>query len=162
MPLYPADPLPVSQGGTGNTAGTALAVAETGGAETPVSIHQTGAPANPGVLIINDTTSSNITMYLKDAANFAYSGKLLVLELLNGSDTAIPLQIRNGGTGNSISIENDSGGVLTKIASTGVIFPVQAITASAPAYVKGGIYFDTTLSKLRVGGATAWETVTSV
>ena len=35
-------------------------------------------------------------------------------------------------------------------------------TANAPAYVKGGIYFDTTLNKLRIGGATAWETVTSV
>lgn len=35
-------------------------------------------------------------------------------------------------------------------------------TASAPAYVKGGIYFDTTLNKLRIGGATGWETVTSV
>lgn len=43
-----------------------------------------------------------------------------------------------------------------------VIVPVQAATASAPAYLKGAIYFDTTLNKLRVGGATAWETITSV
>jgi hypothetical protein len=43
----------------------------------------------------------------------------------------------------------------------GTISPVQAATASAPAYVKGAIYFDTTLNKLRVGGATAWETITS-
>jgi hypothetical protein len=35
-------------------------------------------------------------------------------------------------------------------------------TATAPAYVKGALYFDTTLNKLRVGGATAWETITSV
>lgn len=47
------------------------------------------------------------------------------------------------------------------VAKGGVIYPVQAPTASAPTYVKGGIYFDTTLNKLRVGGATAWETVTS-
>jgi hypothetical protein len=44
----------------------------------------------------------------------------------------------------------------------GTISPVQATTAAAPAYVKGAIYFDTTLNKLRVGGATAWETITSV
>ena len=43
-----------------------------------------------------------------------------------------------------------------------LIFPQQAITASAPTYVKGAIYFDTTLNKLRVGGATGWETITSV
>jgi len=45
---------------------------------------------------------------------------------------------------------------------TGIIMPQQAATASAPAYVNGAIYFDTTLNKLRVGGATGWETITSV
>ena len=44
----------------------------------------------------------------------------------------------------------------------GTISPVQATTAAAPAYVKGAMYFDTTLNKLRIGGATGWETVTSV
>jgi len=44
----------------------------------------------------------------------------------------------------------------------GTVSPQQATTAAAPAYVKGAIYFDTTLNKLRVGGATAWETITSV
>jgi hypothetical protein len=44
----------------------------------------------------------------------------------------------------------------------GTISPQQAATASAPTYVKGAIYFDTTLNKLRVGGATAWETITSI
>ena len=34
-------------------------------------------------------------------------------------------------------------------------------TALAPTYAKGALYFDTTLNKLRVGGATAWETITS-
>lgn len=50
---------------------------------------------------------------------------------------------------------------LTGGTLTGVVFPVQATTVGKPAYVKGGIYFDLTLNKLRVGGATAWETVTS-
>lgn len=45
---------------------------------------------------------------------------------------------------------------------SGTVSPQQATTAAAPAYVKGAIYFDTTLNKLRVGGATAWETITSV
>jgi hypothetical protein len=34
-------------------------------------------------------------------------------------------------------------------------------TASAPAYAKGRMYFDTTLNKARIGGATAYETITS-
>jgi hypothetical protein len=37
----------------------------------------------------------------------------------------------------------------------------QAPTASAPAFIEGGMYYDTTLMKLRIGGATGWETVTS-
>jgi len=43
-----------------------------------------------------------------------------------------------------------------------VFFPMQHATVGGPAYVKGGIYFDTTLNKLRVGGAAGWETITSV
>jgi hypothetical protein len=34
-------------------------------------------------------------------------------------------------------------------------------TANQPPYAKGIIYFDLTLNKLVVGGATAYETVTS-
>ena len=48
------------------------------------------------------------------------------------------------------------------LTTSGTISPQKATTAAAPGYVKGAIYFDTTLNKLRVGGATAWETITSV
>lgn len=48
------------------------------------------------------------------------------------------------------------------LATSAVFMPVQATTAGAPAYVLGGMYYDTTLNKLRIGGATAWETVTSI
>lgn len=34
-------------------------------------------------------------------------------------------------------------------------------SATAPVYQKGALYFDTTTNKLCVGGATAWETITS-
>ena len=38
----------------------------------------------------------------------------------------------------------------------------QYPTASAPASHPGAMYFDITLNKLRIGGASGWETVTSV
>jgi hypothetical protein len=38
----------------------------------------------------------------------------------------------------------------------------QYTTGAAPTYAIGRMYYDTTLHKLRIGGATAWETVTSV
>lgn len=65
------------------------------------------------------------------------------------------------GTANIQETQTEAGVTLTKTNAKGVIFPVQAATASAPAYVKGGMYFDTTENKLYVGGATAWEKVTS-
>ena len=64
----------------------------------------------------------------------------------NATDSITTLIITSGGDG----------------IFAGRIFPQQAVTASAPAYSKGAMYFDTTLNKLRIGGATAWETVTSV
>jgi len=65
------------------------------------------------------------------------------------------------GVGN-ITIFDSADNVIGQFVATsnGAFKPLQAITA--PPYVKGAIYFDTTLNKLRIGGATAWETVTSV
>jgi hypothetical protein len=68
---------------------------------------------------------------------------------------------------NNIVLANGTGSIrvqsnATTITFADVIMPQQATTAAAPAYVKGGMYFDTTLNKMRIGGATAWETVTSV
>ena len=64
--------------------------------------------------------------------------------------------------GAAISYDNTTVAVNTAATFAGTVSPQQATTAAAPAYVKGAIYFDTTLNKLRVGGATAWETITSV
>jgi hypothetical protein len=70
-----------------------------------------------------------------------------------------PMYLMTANTGSQVAI----GYFAAYIAIfNGTISPVQATTAAAPAYVKGAMYFDTTLNKLRIGGATAWETVTSV
>lgn len=130
------------------------------GAVQQLSLTATGAPANPTVLIVNDTTNSTGSVYVRDNTNFAFSGSLYTAEFVNGSDTGRGYHVKNAGTGNSLQID-DATTLLMRIASTGVIFPLQKATASAPAYVKGGIYFDTTLNKMRIGGASAWETVTS-
>jgi len=62
--------------------------------------------------------------------------------------------------GLSIGNTTDTGAGTLNVS--GLIYPQQATTAGAPAYVKGALYFDTTLNKLRVGGAIGWETITSV
>jgi hypothetical protein len=66
------------------------------------------------------------------------------------------------GSGSKNLLNLQVGGVVkTRVNNEGVIFPGSYPTASAPTYVIGGMYFDTTLNKLRIGGATGWETVTS-
>ena len=73
-----------------------------------------------------------------------------------GSYTNTALQLFTNGTVR-LTISNTGAATFA-----GTVSPQQATTAAAPAYVKGAIYFDTTLNKLRVGGATAYETITSV
>lgn len=76
---------------------------------------------------------------------------------------ANPTLTSDTSTGTKLVLDLGTGGTtLVSVDSLGRFFPLQAATVSAPAYVKGGMYFDTTLNKLRIGGATAWETVTSV
>ena len=88
-----------------------------------------------------------------------------------GSDTNVSIGLLPKGTGvvnigltTNIIIANGNGS--TRIQSDGanimfsdVVMPPQAATASSPAYIKGGMYFDTTLNKLQIGGATAWENI---
>ena len=47
-------------------------------------------------------------------------------------------------------------------AFTTLVDVPKATTGGAPAYAEGRVYYDTTLHKLRIGGAAAYETVTSV
>jgi hypothetical protein len=61
--------------------------------------------------------------------------------------------------GNEIEVYISGSVLALKIDTQGVMYPLQE--PSAPPYVQGGIYFDTTLNKLRVGGASGWETITS-
>lgn len=105
--------------------------------------------------IVNDNSSGNayiktLTTGTEIERNIADANPALIVEQLHASSTGDILQLSN------------SGGVKSKFTQNGVFFPVQAPTASAPTYVIGGVYFDTTLNKLRVGGAAGWETITSV
>jgi len=77
----------------------------------------------------------------------------------------IEVTVESLGTRNVLLTAGGSSFVQASDLSTttpGVFFPMQAPTVGAPAYVLGGMYFDTTLNKLCIGGAAGWETVTSV
>ena len=60
-----------------------------------------------------------------------------------------------------LEIQDSGENTLLKVAADGTLLPLQKATASAPTYVKGAIYFDLTLKKLRIGGVSAWESLHS-
>jgi hypothetical protein len=72
-----------------------------------------------------------------------------------------------GGCSQSNSITINASGIAlhtlsVQITTDSIFLPAQHTNITQPGYVKGAIYFNTTLNKLMVGGATGWETVTSV
>ena len=154
-------------GGTGNTRDLQIL---SGGRSLLV---QGASSANGAYQMTAGSTSSTSGEILKLSAIFtATSGNnvgLDVAPVLNGSGTqgytallVNPTETTTG-SGNKLLADFQVGGTSkVSIKNDGVIFPVKAATASAPTYVKGGIYFDTTLNKLRVGGAIGWETVSSL
>jgi hypothetical protein len=102
------------------------------------------------------------------AVNNSYSFKLVDIvasytipayRFVNDDDTGM-----GRGTGDSLSLI--AGGVEgIRITEVGGYTKTQLqliTTANAPTYTEGAIYYDSTLHKLRIGGAAGWETVTSV
>ena len=94
--------------------------------------------------------SSSSTPYL---TNFTTSG---------ASTAQVVVQQWQNQTQDIVEFQDYTGANLVKVDCNGIFFPVQGTTTNfASLYQKGAVYFDTTLNKLRIGGATGWETVTS-
>lgn len=68
----------------------------------------------------------------------------------------------NGGGTNSANITSTGLAVTGALSATGIVTPGAFTTGTRPTKTLGGIIFDTTLNKLLIGGASAWEVVTSV
>ena len=119
-------------------------------------------------LELTDTTATvGVNFRISNGgANWAY-GEIGIYDVTNSQKayaySSVSDYHRHYINGTQVTEVTSTGLAVTgTLTSTGTISPQQATTAGAPAYVKGAIYFDTTLNKLRVGGATAWETITSV
>lgn len=135
-------------GGGASMVRSVLDVASSGG---EVVIGNLYLNVTPTVAMVNftGTTSALYEIGLVAGATPQFAGTTVNNTVIASS--VIPFVTTNN------TLDNGSG----KLSTSGTISPQQATTAAAPTYVKGAIYFDTTLNKLRVGGATAWETITS-
>jgi hypothetical protein len=135
-------------------------------------------------LIIETQSAAQLTVQSKGGASFIDNSSSLGGLIIEEQGSA-PLLIESNSGGMSLIVHNAGGILISETTSGGIIihasgttgqlnlagtigivcnnvfFPVQATTVGAPTYVKGGMYFDTTLNKLRIGGASGWETVSS-
>jgi hypothetical protein len=140
----------IATGVAGSTT-RAVNIGTNGGAGSTTNI-TLGGTSGTTTTIIN---GSNTTLGLSTGTqthNFATGANSAGTKTVNiGTNSAI-------GTTTNITIGATAGTSTTTIQ--GYFKP--ASLASAPTYVKGAVYFDTTLNKLCVGGATTWETITSV
>jgi hypothetical protein len=133
---------------------------------TGVSNHAGGVNA-----LFNNTTGNNNTANGVSAGRFIGDGGNATIvnnSVFFGFETK-PLgnsqtnQIVIGSTAigagsNTVTLGNTA---ITNTILRGAVSFAQFTTATEPAYLKGAQFFNTTLDKMRIGGATAYETVTS-
>lgn len=174
--------LPVVNGGTGVTTSTGTTNAVLSNSPTITTPTIAGATLSGTVagggnqinnVVIGAATplAGNFTIVIATGAISGHAASRAVLDYASSTarvwgygvnastigEVQIQLRSSNGSLGGTAATFTSTG-----LTTPGTISPQQATTAGAPAYVKGAIYFDTTLNKLRVGGATGWETITSV
>lgn len=138
------------------TTTTGLSAIDTGQTNLPTiglpSNNQTG-----GIVTYNSSVLPGGYFTAKDTVNNHYTtlthGAINYINPSNGT-----LYLANIGS-NELGVSYQLIEIYHTLKVYGLLYPSQASTA--PTYVKGAIYFDTTLNKLRVGGATGWETITS-
>ena len=137
------------------------------GATTPSTGAFTTLVGNNGASIkgtVNPASGQSVEIYHSGSVGQIYSydrtGSAWLPLLVYGSTVALygsnvlGLTVASGGrvlVGTSIDDGVNALQVNGYGIFAGLIKPQQATTAGAPAYVKGAIYFDTTLNNLRVG-----------
>jgi hypothetical protein len=124
----------------------------------------TGLALYSGSGVITPTHSLTLPSVATGIATYLTSTQTTNYERILEYQASSVYNIESQAAGTGVARPIKIGGATSKITvqPNGVLLPVQATTAAAPTYVLGGMYFDTTLNKLRIGGASAWETVTSV
>jgi hypothetical protein len=122
---------------------------------------------------VNNTTGVNNAFFGQSAGRFIADGTTANTISNNSLFIGFNSKALANNQTNQIVIGHDAigaGSNTATIGNTSIVDTVlrgrvniqQYATGSRPAYVKGALIYDSTLSKLVVGGATGWEVVTSL
>jgi hypothetical protein len=121
----------------------------------------------------NNTTGANNSFIGVNAGRFLANGSTSLTIANNSVFLGVDSRANADNQTNQIVIGHTAIGAGSNTATLGNTSIVDTVlrgrinlqqyaTGSRPAYVKGALIYDSTLSKLVVGGATDWEVVTSV
>lgn len=109
----------------------------------PFYVYQGGSGVNSNATIRNDSSGgAGDILHVEDFTNFAFSGSVIVAEIHNGSDSAVGVKVQNAGSGNSLSIEDNSSNVKASISQAGIVSALATNTSSgssvtSPTFVSG-------------------------
>lgn len=157
-------PSPGAIGGTTPAAGSFTTLSATGNISQNGQTMSVLPASGVAELVLGSNVASGCSRIFMKGNTTQYNWKIANSDAISDSIEFTRSTAAAGSTYTTpvVVISGTGLAVTGALSATGTISPQQATTAGAPAYVKGALYFDTTLNKLRVGGATAWETVTSV
>jgi hypothetical protein len=133
-------------------------------ATTPQLLVQHLGGSYHNITLGHDDTDGHIgtnagSLYLAPNSELVLPASNLTYGLGSDSDYWYSAYIQTVSFNNDASLTGTTDG---ELQVTGVFMPVQAATVDAPSYVAGGMYYDTTASKLYIGGLSGWEQVTSI
>ncbi|MBX3588804.1 MAG: hypothetical protein KF796_19400 [Ramlibacter sp.] len=154
-------PAPISLAGSTATlvgGGVAATMSATG-----LSI---AAPVRPVGVLSSDLIRADLA---GAGTAFVISGGGANLQISTGIGSGIrfwnsgsaAMNFRDSSNSTTVLGITDSGATMTNATLTGTLNLGDFTTGTEPAWAPGLVYFNTTLGKMKVGGAAGWETVTS-
>ncbi len=140
-----------------------------------IGITSYGVNFRQGILSAGDSGLDGGLFDFRHAANPCAVRVYEITNLTNASGGSAPTNYSRINTkavaGDAFQIVTEAAGTGTRrnltlsapqVAVDGLFMPYQRTNATEPSWVNGAVFFNTDLDKLRIGGASAWETVTSV
>ena len=137
--------------------GGAAATHQFGAANAASPVAQTLRTQGPRAGTDSNTAGATFKIYTGPSTGNATPASVVIQSTVAGSSGTTAQTLVD-----TLSVGNATVTVTGKLSVSNLLYFGQFTTGAAPSWIEGTSYFDLTLHKLRIGGASAWETITSV